>query len=48
MYQYAMLSITTVLCYQPCYQLLQWSSYTIPDCTCLKLLMMGECDTRNR
>ena len=24
-----------------------WTSYTIPDCTCLKLLMMGGCNTQN-
>jgi hypothetical protein len=29
------------------YGLITWSSYTIPDCTCLKLLMMGGCNTRN-
>ena len=27
--------------------LIPWSSYTVPDCTCLKLLMMGGCNTRN-
>ena len=29
------------------YGLIPWSSYTIPDCTCMKLLMMGGCNTRN-